>query len=236
MAQDAPSERRTAVGVNIGVDPVVAGQFVRGTETSGLFGTARVHSRSFREIYRLAWSFGAEVSHVFAERREALARATYTRGMSRGPVEFRESISRFPMTRITRLAEFSEYSVVEIVGGLRSYFGSRGTTRPYIGGIGGVAIVREVTIDPPVRMPPVLGPGTASNVFFTRSVVPTIGAIAGLSSSLRSNVSLRVEAGIRFQARPNSEPPDEWTGPWLNDIYDGYRWSIPVTGTVQFRF
>lgn len=236
MAQDAPSERRTAVGVHIGVDPIVAATVVRGAETSGLFGTARVHNLSFSEVYRQAWMFGGEVSYAFAESREALVRLTYTRATSRGPVEFRESITRFPMTRIAGFAEFTDYSAVAIEGGVRWHFGSAGMTRPYVGGMGGVAIVRTITIDPPVRMTPLRGPGQASNVFFKRSAVPTIGAISGLSFVVRPDLYLRIEAGLRYQARPEPEPPDEWTGPWLNEIYDGFRWSVPVTGTVQFRF
>ncbi len=236
MGQSAPGERRTAIAVQIGLDPVVAGQLVRGAETSSSAGTLRVHDRSFSEIYRQAWMVGAEVNYVFAERREALVRVTYTRGSSHGPVEFRETILRFPSTRTAHVAEFTNYGAVTIEGGFRWHLRSAGAIRPYVGGMGGPAIVRTIRINPPVRMPPLQGPGMASDVFFRQSAVPTISGISGLSFVARPDLHFRIETGLRYQGRPKPEPLDARTGPWLNDIYDGLRWSVPVTATVQFRF
>jgi hypothetical protein len=236
MAQDVRNERRTAIGVHVGLDPVIGGQFVRGAETNTAAGTAIVRDRSFSDVYEQAWTIGAEVSYLVADRSEAFARLTYTRAASRGLVEFRESVLRFPLTRIAVAAEFTDYQAIAIEGGFRRYLRSTGAVRPYVGGTGGAAIVPEIRINPPVRVPPGRGPGTASNVFFTRSVVPTIGGTFGLSFNARPDLHLRIEAGLRYQGRPEPEPPDEWTGPWLNDIYDGLRWSVPITGSVQFRF
>lgn len=235
-AQPAVLERRTGVAVNIGVDPVVAGQVVREAETSGIFGTARVNNRSYPDIYRLARIFGGEVSYELAGRREVLARVTFTRSASRGPVEFREIIARFPASRTASSAEFSDYKTMAIEGGVRWYLRSQGVARPYVGGTGGVAVVRTIMIDPPVRTPPPFGPQTVSNIFFQESTVPTLAGVAGLSFAVRPQLQLRFETGLRYQGRPGAEPPDEWTGPWLNEIYDGLRWSIPMTATLQLRF
>jgi len=60
--------------------------------------------------------------------------------------------------------------------------------------------------------------------------------IGGLSFVVSRHLHLRAESGMRFQARPQHEPPDDWTGPWLTEIYDGPRWSVPLTGTLQLRF
>ena len=235
-AQGAPPERRTGIGVHFGFDPVVAGQVVREAETSGNFGTARVNGRSYPDIYHLARVFGGEISYEFGRGREALGRVSFTRSASRGPVELRENIARFPTSRFTSSAEFTDYSTMTIEGGARWHLRSEGVIRPFIGGTGGLAIVEAVTIDPPVRTPPPFGPQTVSNLFFLQSTVPTLAGIAGLAFALSPQVQLRVESGLRFQGRPDAEPPDEWTGPWLNDIYDGRRWSIPVTATLQLRF
>lgn len=235
MAQDAPRDRRTAVGVHIGLDPVVAGQIVREAETSGIFGTLRVYSGSYPEIYRPARIFGGEVSYAFARGREALGRVSFTRSPTRGPVEFREFHFRGTSPDVRR-AEFTDYRSRSLEGGFRWNVGSLRTMRPHVGGVAGVATIQAITIDPPVRMPPPRGPGTASNVFFLRSTVPTFAAIAGLSFVVRPQLHIRFETGLRYQGRPEAEPPDEWTGPWLHDIYDGLRWSMPLTTTVQLRF
>jgi hypothetical protein len=235
-AQNAPPERRTGVSVHVGVDPVVAGQLVREAETSGNFGTARVHRRSYPDIYGLARMLGGELSYGFADGREALARVTVTRSASRGAVELRENIARFPASRTTSTAEFSDYNTLTIEGGVRWHLKSEGVARPYVGGSGGVAIVGDITIDPPLRTPPPFGPAMVSNVFFTRSTVPTLAGIAGIAFAVRPELQLRLESGLRFQGRPDAEPSDEWTGPWLNDVYDGLRWSIPITAALHLRF
>ena len=234
-AQDASQQRRTAIGVQFGLDPAVAGQIVREAETSGMFGTFRVYGAAHRDIYRPARIFGGEVSYPLAPGREAVARVTFTRSASRGPVEFREFHFRGSPPDV-RLAEFTDYRSRSFEGGFRWHPGSPRTLRPYLAGVAGVSTLEAVTIDPPVRMPPVPGPGTASNVFFLRSTVPTLAALAGLSFVVRPQFHIRMETGLRYQGRPEAEPPDEWTGPWLDDIYDGLRWSIPVTATFQVRF
>lgn len=237
VAQGQGDERRIAVSVHLGLDPAVGGQFNRGAETSGLFGTMRVHDHSFAEIYRQPWRFAAEISYRLAESPELAVRFAYTGAGSRGQVEFREFIPReAPPRRIPAFARFSDYSTLGVEGGVLWRLSPVGAMRPYAGAVGGLAVVRTITVEPPVRRAPPVGPGVASNVFYARSVVPTIGAIFGSSFVVRPNLALGLESGLRYQGRPDPDPPDMWTGPWLNTIYDGYRWSIPVTGVVQFRF
>jgi len=224
LAQSARKEPRTAVGVQIGIDPVVAGQIVHGRAVSHPSTIERVSDLSFGDVYRQAWRIGGEVSRAIDQTVDVLARLSYTQARSRGPVELRE-VTYYPY-RSTTITTFSDYRTMTIEGGLRFQFGSLGAVRPSVGLVGGLSIIQRITIDPPVTLP-------ASNTLLARAVVPTFGVIAGASFAVRPTLHLCVETGLRFQAEPDSGSTGDY---YVDHGLDGSRLSVPLVGTVQFRF
>ncbi|MGE5836569.1 MAG: hypothetical protein ACM4AI_18995 [Acidobacteriota bacterium] len=229
LAQSARSEPRTAVGVQIGIDPAVGGLIVRGRAVSHPSTIERVNELSFHDVYEQTWKVGAEVSRSVDQMVDVLVRLSYTQARSRGPVELREFTDYSgpsPPYRSTSITTFSDYRTMTIEGGFRFQFGSAGAMRPYAGGVGGLAIIQKITVDPPVSRPP-------NNTLLARAVVPIVGVIAGSSFSVRPNLHLCVETGLRFQAEPDSGSTGDY---YVDHGLDGSRLSVPLLGTVQFRF
>lgn len=72
VAQANDDENRFAVSFFVGLDPVVAGQFNRETETSGIFGTDRLFDHSFGQVYAAPLRLSTEMSYAVAHNTEVI--------------------------------------------------------------------------------------------------------------------------------------------------------------------
>jgi hypothetical protein len=111
VAQTDEPKKPLSVSVLVGGDAVVAGEFNREEDTSGLFGTIRLPAHSHDQVYRRAFSVGAEIAYTYRPGAEVLTRATFTAAGSRGPVPWTESTERSPPSTTTRFASVSDCGV-----------------------------------------------------------------------------------------------------------------------------
>jgi len=224
-------ERRTALSFQVGTEPKVSGTFIHTTESGGRFGTRRAFEQSFSDLYSVPLRLAVEISHTLVKGPELAIRFDVTDAGSRGEVEFSEAITLdTPPRRIVSLARFGDYTSATFEGAARWRFLRHKPIQPYVGAIGGLALVRRITIAPAF----LVGESGGNAGFYARSAVPTIGALFGSSVFVRPRLALVVESGIRHQRALHPQMPQGLSRPWSPEIYSGSRRSMSLSGGIQF--
>jgi len=225
-AQTVP-DRNGVIGVVAGLDPAFS-PFNTSAKTSGRFGTDRIIENSFHDVYHPAFEISVEIGRAFGAAQLG-GRVRFARASARDAVPFIQETALSGVVRDPLFVSFDDYAsvTVEFAGVREIRTSSRAT--PYVGGSAGIAIVRKIDLHGfCIDAVPSCG-------FYQRSTVPVFGAIVGVSFPIAPVTSLAVESGLRYQANLRKDPSTLGLG-FIDGIYTGGRWSIPITTTLRFRF
>jgi hypothetical protein len=155
------------------------------------------------------------------------AYATFAYGKYNGTHRVVGSVSGYPL-----LARFSNADAFDFEGGLRYYLRPEGPIRTYVAGAVGLRYLQETDVTFSVVEVGL----TLNNVpYFKASPLFLFGGDAGISYDASDTISLGVELGVRYQAKPTAEPL--FADPRLQGVNDtGSRWSLPASVFVKVRF
>lgn len=224
-----------AISGFVGVD-VPFSQFNASVETSGIFGTVRILAHSYGQMFAPPLQTGVELAHETGSRGgEIFGRIRYTRASGRDEVRFGERVVGFstatPGTTTGDIVQVSDYRAWTFEAGARWPIGPpEARIRPVAGLAGGATVVRPITVMP------YCGLRTADCAVYERSVVPTVTGLVGLSFRMAPRLDFMVESGLRYEAALHQDPSHLGLGPFVDNIYTGRRWSVPVAGNLRLLF
>jgi hypothetical protein len=129
-------------------------------------------------------------------------------------------------------AAFADYTSYGMDGGMRYHFVPGARVGPYVSALAGF---RRVEALPGTFSVPAAGVTLRDTPFFDDSTVPVFGADVGVLFGVSPRVSLGVETGVRYHT--DLSDIDGLAGTGLENLNDaGSRWSVPISGVVQFGF
>jgi hypothetical protein len=175
----------------------------------------------FSDAFRLRFggSYGLDYN------KEAFA--TFAYGRYNGTERIVGSVGGYPL-----YTRFSNADAFDIEGGVRYYFLPEGPTRTYVAGVLGLRFLQATDVT--FRVPD-LGLTFADLPYFDTSTLFIFGGDAGISRDLSDRLAVGVEAGLRYQPKPQAE--ELFDDPNLSGVNDtGSRWSSPLSAFVTVRF
>jgi hypothetical protein len=216
---------RTSLTLKGGVENSASGDLHEGGSGVVLGLPTSVQSRSFDDVYKRGFRFGAGLGYGVAENVEVIGNVTFGRQEA-------ELLQVGTVAGLVLNGLFTDYKDVTVEGGLRLHLGAGNPIAPYVNLVGGF---RRVEAIPATFSVPAAGVVLADTPFYDASTVGLFGGDFGLGFNLGPNVSLGVEAGLRWQGKLNELEGLAGTGlENLNDV--GSRWTLPVSAALTFRF
>ena len=226
-AQSSSDRPRIILGASIGIDAAFS-TFNAARQTSGLFGTERVYEHSYSDVFKPAFVVGGELGVAVSTRNEMFGRVRFLRGEGR-TTAFGESINRSPPGTRINMARFSDYRAVAVEGGVRHAFREGGHLTPFITATGGITFVDAIESDRYCRL------DAPECALTSRSTVPALAFLAGVSYPLAPFAVVEAETGLRWQKGLGGNTSGLSVG-FLEDAFTGRRISIPISGAIRFRF
>lgn len=214
-----------SVGLQGGTDIEIAGDVHTAGSGTVLNLPTTVQARSFPDIYDRSFRGQLSVGYGVSRNVEMFARGSYYK-MTSNDVEVGN------VAGLDLFGEWAEYKEWGVEVGPRVYFGTENAFRPYAAVSAGLRFLSE---NPATFRVPAADVVLNDVPFFDKSTVGVFGGDLGFTYDIGPAIAFGVEAGIRYQTKPSAL--DGLAGTGLDRINDtASRWSLPIVGTVSFRF
>lgn len=224
-AQDAGVKGQVSLTLRGGLEPHLSGDVHDGGTGRVLNLPTIVEARSWRDVYDSVFRGGGGLGYGVTENLEVIGNASFGRGSA-------DELQVGTVAGLVLNAQFADYEDLSFEGGLRYHFAPNDTINPYVNVVGGL---RRVSAIPATLTVPAAGVTLADTPFYDDSTVGLFGGDIGVAFTVRPNVSLGAEAGLRWQGALKGLEGLAGTG--LENINDvGQRWSLPVSAVLTFRF
>lgn len=218
-------EGKWSVGLQGGTDIEVSGDVHTAGSGTVLGLPTSVEARSYADIYDASFRGQLWVGYGVSRNVELFARGSYYKMTS-------NNVEVGSVAGLDLFGEWSEYKEWGVEVGPRLYFSPEKALKPYVAATAGLRFLSE---NPATFRVPAAGVVLDDVPFYDESTVGVFGADLGFTYDVSPVVALGLEAGIRYQTSPS--PLNGLAGTGLDDINDtGSRWSLPILGTVSFRF
>jgi hypothetical protein len=227
QAQDDSIKGKFSVTLRGGLETTVDGDLHEGGSGTVLGLPTSVDANTFNDVYGgfQTLRVGGGVGFGLTDNLELIANVSYARGTA-------DVLQVGTVAGLALNAEFEDYEDLTVEGGLRLHVPTSGPLDPYVNLVAGV---RRVSAIPATFTVPAASVTLADTPFYDDSNVPVFGGDLGVAFRLNPNVSLGVEAGLRWQGALTDIEGLRGTG--LENINDvGQRWSVPVSAVLSFRF
>jgi opacity protein-like surface antigen len=223
-AQGAP-EKRWSVSFGAGTAPTVSGIYHEGGAGTVLNLPTRVEERDWTDIYNSGFTMRIDVGYAITAPLEVFGAFQYLR-------QDAEELSVGNVAGLDLRASFSDYRDWGLEGGIRWHFAPEAGVNPYIAAAVGI---RRIDAMPATFLVPAAGVVLPDTPFYDDSVVPTFGGDFGVQFAVAPSVRLGVEAGLRWTGGLSDLEGLAGTG--LENLNDSSsRWTVPILGTISFRF
>lgn len=217
-------EGRWSIGLQGGTDLELSGNVHEGGNGTVLGLATVVQAKSYGDVYNPSFRGQLSVGYGIAPRSELFVRGSYYKTSS-------DTLQVGTVAGLALNADFADYKEWGAEAGFRQYL-SDGRFKPYVAVVAGARFLSEL---PSTFSVPAAGVVLTDVPFYDKSTVGVFGADIGVAYSLGDNASIGVETGPRYQTKPSRLNGLAGTG--LDSINDtGSRWSMPIVGTVTFRF
>jgi opacity protein-like surface antigen len=224
MAQ-MTDEGRWTVTFGAGTVPGVSGLYHEGGSGTVLALPTQVEERDWSDIYGGGFGMKLGVGYLFTERLELVGTFRYSR-------QDAEELSVGNVAGLDLRSQFSDYRDWGLEAGFRWHLAPEASINPYWGLAAGLRRIEEM---PATFRVPAAGVVLSDVPFYEEATVPTFGGDFGVQFRIAPAVRLGVEAGLRWTGDISDVEGLSGTGlETLND--SSSRWTLPVLGTVTFRF
>jgi hypothetical protein len=222
------SDNTWSAEVYVGWDNGISGDLISSGIGTIVGQPAVVESQSYDDVYGTGarWRFSA--AYRLSPRSEVLGSLEYA--SAGGDVVQVGTVGGDPL-----FAQFDDYRAIGIEAGYRYYFADRGASgriKPYVGGLLGVDIVRE--IDAVITIPQQNVILDATN-FYDRTGAFVFGLNGGALFDVNERLAVGAEIGLRHHS--GLSQLEALTGTGLEDINDSSgRWTLPLTVGARVKF
>jgi opacity protein-like surface antigen len=221
----AQTDRPLSVSFSAGTAPSVSGIYHEGGSGTVLNLPTDVQERDYSDIYNGGFAMKLGLGYAFSPKAELIGSFTYARADA-------EELSVGNVAGLDLRSQFSEYRDWGLEGGIRWHFAPEAAVNPYIAAVVGA---RWIDAMPATFTVPAAGVVLSDVPFYDDSVAPTFGGDFGLQFKLAPAVRLGVEAGLRWTG--NLADLDGLAGTGLENLNDSSsRWTLPIMGTITFKF
>lgn len=218
-------DRRFSVTFGAGIMPSLDGTYHEGGSGRVLALPTQVQPRDWSDIYTSGFSMNVGAGYALTSKAEVIGSFRYSR-------QDAEELSVGTVAGLDLRSLFAEYRDWGLEGGLRWHFAPDARIVPYVGVAAGF---RRVDAMPARFSVPAANVVLAGTPFYDESTVPTFGPDFGVRFSVAPRVQLGVEAGLRWTG--DLTDLEGLAGTGLENLNDSSRrWSMPVLGTLAFRF
>jgi hypothetical protein len=214
-----------SVSLSCGTDLELAGDLHTGGAGSVLGLPTAVEDRGYSDIYDRSFRGQVSVGYGVTRNLEIFGRGSYYK-MSSGNVVVGDVAS------LDLFGRWRDYREWGFEAGPRLYFSPESAFKPYAAVTAGVRFLRS---NPATFSVPAANVVLNDVPFFDETTVGVFGADLGFTYDVAPGVGVGVETGPRYQTKPSRLNGLAGTG--LDRINDtASRWSMPIVGTVSFRF
>lgn len=218
-------EGRWSVALGGGTDLELSGDVHTAGAGSVLSLPTRVESRGYSDIYDRSFRGQLSVGYGVSRNVEVFARGSYYE-MTSGNVRVGDVAS------LDLFGRWTDYREWGLEAGPRLYLSPESAFKPYAALTAGVRFLRA---NPATFSVPAAGVVLNDVPFFDEATVGVFGADLGFTYDVARNVAVGMETGPRYQTKPS--PLGGLAGTGLDRINDtASRWSMPILGTISFRF
>jgi opacity protein-like surface antigen len=219
---DAP---RWSVTFGAGTVPTVSGVYHEGGSGTVLALPTQVDERDWSDIYGGGFGMKVGIGYLLSERLELTGTFRYVR-------QDAEELSVGNVAGLDLRSQFSDYRDWGLEGGFRWHFAPEAAINPYWGLAAGV---RRIEAMPATFSVPAAGVVLNDVPFYDDATVPTFGGDAGVQFTVAPAVRLGIEAGLRWTG--DISDVEGLAGTGLENLNDSSsRWTLPILGTISFRF
>lgn len=216
---------RWSVALGGGTDLELSGDVHTAGAGSVLSLPTQVEARGYSDIYDRSFRGQLAVGYGVSRSVEIFARGSYYK-MTSGNVLVGDVAS------LDLFGRWTDYKEWGFEAGPRLYFTPDRAFKPYAAVTAGVRFLRA---NPATFSVPAADVVLSDVPFFDETTVGVFGADLGFTYDLAPGVAVGMETGPRYQTKPS--PLRGLAGTGLDRINDtASRWSMPVLGTVSFRF
>jgi hypothetical protein len=219
-------EGRWSLSFGAGVVPTVSGIYHEGGSGTVLGLPTQVAERDWSDIYNNGIGLQVGVGYAMTDRVEAVSTFSVRRQDAR-------ELSVGTVAGLDLRSQFSDYRDWGLEGGLRFHLVSRDApVNTYLGVAGGF---RRIDAKPATFSVPAAGVVLNDVPFYDAATVGTVGGDFGVQFGIGPRLRLGVETGLRYTG--SIADLDGLAGTGLDNLNDSSsRWTVPVLGTVSFRF
>jgi len=221
----AQTEPRWSVTFGAGTAPTVSGIYHEGGSGTVLGLATQVDEKEWSDIYDSGFTMRAGVGYAVSPMLEVTGTFSFQR-------QDAEELSVGNVAGLDLRSRFADYRDWGLEGGIRWHFAPGAPVNPYIGVAGGF---RRIDAMPATFAVPAAGVVLADTPFYDESTVPTFGGDFGVQFAVAPQVRLGVEAGLRWTG--DLSDVEGLAGTGLENLNDSSsRWTLPILGTLTFRF
>lgn len=223
-AQGTEAER-WSVAFGAGTAPSVSGIYHEGGTGTVLGLPTVVGERDWSDIYGGGFAMRLGIGYAATSQVELVGSFLYSR-------QDAEELEVGTVAGLDLLSSFADYRDWGLEGGVRWHFVPDAPIAPYVGVAAGF---RRVDVMPATFSVPAAGVVLPDTPFYERSTIPTFGGDFGVQFIVAPRVRLGVEAGLRWMG--DRSDLEGLAGTGLENLNDSSsRWTLPVLGTLSFRF
>ena len=199
---------------------------------AGVDAELRIGARSHDRIYDMATTYGLEFGYAFDENSELFGQVRQTRA-GQGSVQVGGAYVPALDTELPVYGTFGDYSALSAEVGYRTYFGTAGSARPFVGARIGAARVNEIRATFEIPDAAITIPDAA---FYDKGWVASAGLDVGVIVPIGETFSVTLASGVRYIADLKDDD-SAIGGLGLASINDtGSRVSFPLTLAARWDF
>jgi len=224
-AAQGGADARWSVSFSAGTAPSVSGLYHESGSGTVLNLPTQVEERDYSDIYNSGFAMKLGLGYAVSPKAEIIGSFTWARADA-------EELSVGNVAGFDLRSQFSNFRDWGLEGGIRWHFAPDAGVNPYIAGVVGA---RWVDSMPATFSVPAAGVVLRDVPFYDDSVVPTFGGDFGVQFKVAPAVRLGVEAGLRWTG--DLSDLEGLAGTGLENLNDSSsRWTLPIMGTLTFKF